>query len=153
MEKDTEKIISEKIKEVLEKMTFQEVEIEVSQNAEEASVFNIKTEESSFLIGQYGVNLQALQHIVRMVCKNSVPERTNFVLDINSYRQEKNNSIETMAREAALEAIQEKKDVVLRPMTPYERRIVHLELSQNLQIKTESIGEGEGRRIVIKPLL
>lgn len=153
MESSTEKIIIEKIKEILEKMTFSNIEVEVNQNAEEASVFNIKTEESNFLIGQYGVNLQALQHIVRMVCKSSVPERTNFVLDINSYRQEKNNSIEIMAREAAEEAIQEKKDVVLRPMTPYERRIVHLELSQNSQIKTESIGEGEERRIVIKPAL
>ena len=152
MEKATEIIISDKIKEVLEKMTFQNVQVEVSQNVEEASVFNIKTEESSFLIGQYGINLQALQHVVRMVCKNVVPEKTNFVLDVNSYRQEKNTSIEKMAREASEEAIKEQKDIVLRPMTPYERRIVHLELSQNSQIKTESIGEGESRRIVVKPI-
>jgi len=152
MEKETEKIIIEKIKEVLEKMTFKDVSIEVLSGKEDVFVFNVKTEESSFLIGQYGVNLQALQHVVRVVCKNSLPEKTNFILDINSYRQEKNNSIEIMAREAAEEAIQEKKEVVLRPMTPYERRVVHLELSQNSQIKTESIGEGEGRRIVIRPV-
>ncbi len=152
MEKESEKIIIEKIKEVLAKMTFSEVEVEVLEGKEAATVFNIKTDESSFLIGQYGVNLQALQHILRVVCKNNLPERTNFILDINSYRLEKNSSIEIMAREAAEEAIQEKKDIILRPMTPYERRIVHVELSKNTQIKTESIGEGEARRIVIKPV-
>lgn len=152
MESNIEKKVAEKIKEILSKMTFDSVEVEITKNIEEATVFNIKTEESSFLIGQYGVNLQALQHIVRMVCKNIVPEKVNFVLDINCYRQEKNNSIEKIAREAAQEAIQNKKDVVLRPMTPYERRIVHLELSQNSQVRTESIGEGEDRKIVVKPV-
>ena len=102
MEKETEKIITEKIQEVLERMTFQNAEIEIKQNSEGADIFNIKSEESSFLIGQYGVNLQALQHIVRIVCKNHVPEKTNFILDINSYRQEKNDSIEKMAREQGM---------------------------------------------------
>jgi len=151
MELNAEKIISEKIKETLEKMSFKDAEVEVSKNEEDILVFNIKSDDSSFLIGQYGVNLQALQHIIRMVCKNSFPEKVNFVLDVDSYRKEKNASIEIMARSAADEAAQEKKDIVLRPMTPYERRIVHMELSKNPDIKTESIGEGEGRRIVVKP--
>jgi len=152
MEKNSQEIIIQKIKEVLEKMTFAGAEVEFSENKEGAAIFNIKTEESSFLIGQHGVNLQALQHIVRIICKDKVEEKTNFILDVNSYRSEKNSSIEIMARTAAEEAIQERKEIVLRPMTPYERRIVHLELSKNSLIKTESIGEGEGRRIVIKPV-
>lgn len=151
MESNEEKIISEKIKETLEKMTFPGAGVEVSKNKEDVLVFNIKTEDSNFLIGQYGVNLQALQHIIRMVCKKSFPEKVNFVLDIDSYRQEKNASIEVMARSAADEAAQEKKDVVLRPMTPYERRIVHMELAKCDDVKTESIGEGEDRKIVVKP--
>jgi len=152
MEKNSQEMITKKIKEILEKMTFPKVEIEFYENEEEIGIFNIKTEESNFLIGQHGVNLQALQHITRVVSKDNLPEKTNFILDVNSYRKEKNNSIEIMARTAAQEAIQEKKDIVLRPMTPYERRVVHLELSKNEQVKTESIGEGEGRRIVIKPV-
>jgi len=152
MESNVEKIISEKIKETLEKMTFEGAQIEISKNEEDVLVFNIKTDDSSFLIGQYGVNLQALQHVIRMVCKSSFPEKVNFVLDVDSYRKEKNNSIEIMARSAADEAVQEKKEIVLRPMTPYERRIVHMELSKNEDIKTESTGEGEGRRIIVKPL-
>ena len=57
-----------------------------------------------------------------------------------------------MAKNIANQAIMEKKSFILRPMSPYERRLVHLELSKNKEVSTESIGEGEDRRIVIKPL-
>jgi spoIIIJ-associated protein len=115
-------------------------------------VLNIKTEFSNYLIGQHGINLQALQHIARILARKKIEDRVNFILDVNSYRQDKNNSIANLAKSMAEQAISEKRAVVLRPMSPYERRLVHLELSQNDQVKTESIGEGEDRRIVIKPI-
>jgi spoIIIJ-associated protein len=149
------------VRELIQKMGFQcEIEIagekqgqndELSGQVETVLVFNVKTEESSFLIGQYGVNLQALQHLARILVRKKTEQRSNFILDINSYRQEKNRSILLLAREMAQQVLREKRAVVLRPMSPYERRIVHLELSQNLQIKTESVGEGENRKVVIKP--
>jgi spoIIIJ-associated protein len=79
-------------------------------------------------------------------------ERTKFILDINSYRQEKNDAVVRLAKEAAEQALREKRAIVMRPMSPYERRLIHMEFSGNDQIKTESIGEGEERKIVIKPL-
>jgi spoIIIJ-associated protein len=128
--------------------------VEVKNEEEEGKeviICDIKTEDSNFLIGQYGLNLQSLQHIVRVIIRKRLPESVNFILDVNSYRQEKNDSIARLAKNLAQEVVTEKKEVVMRPMTAYERRIVHMELSKNDQIKTESIGEGESRRIVIKP--
>ena len=52
----------------------------------------------------------------------------------------------------AEKAINEKREVIMRPMSPYERRLVHMELSGNEKIKTESIGEGEERQVVIRPI-
>jgi spoIIIJ-associated protein len=157
--KESEKPIEEKIKEIVkslvEKMGFScEVEINEKREAEEdgSLVCNVKTEESSFLIGQYGVNLQALQHLSRILVRKKTDQKSNFVLDVNSYRQEKNSSIIRLAAEMAEQAIREKRAVVLRPMSPYERRIVHMELSKNSQVKTESIGEGEDRKVVIRPV-
>lgn len=147
----------EKIKKVVqalvEKMGFPcEAEIIASQEgAEKNLICNIKTKESNFLIGQYGVNLQSLQHIARILVKQETSEKVGFILDVNSYRQEKNSSIVRLATEMAEQAVREKRAVVLRPMSPYERRIVHLELSKNSQIKTESIGDGENRKVVISP--
>jgi len=151
-----EESIRETVKEIISKMGI-ESEIEIKKTLEEESemlVCNIKTEDSNFLIGQYGVNLQSLQHLARLLVRKKLgeAEKIRFIIDVNSYRQEKNSSIEKMAKEMAEEAVREGKEIVLRPMSSYERRIVHMELSKNSKIKTESIGEGENRKVVIKPI-
>lgn len=150
---NTEQTIKRMVEEVMTQMGF-EAEVEIKKMAgedKEEIVYNIKTTESSFLIGQYGTNLQSLQHIARLIARKKTDEKANFTLDVNSYRQEKNESIIRMAKDMAREAMLERRSVILRPMSPYERRIVHMELSKNDQIKTESTGEGENRRVVIKP--
>jgi len=152
-EKNSDNIIQKTIKELIDKMGFiNEVEIkkEAAEDGENI-VCNIKTEDSNLLIGQYGVNLQSLQHIARLLVRKKAEEKINFILDVNSYREEKNESIEKMAKSSAEQAIREKRAIVLRPMTPYERRLVHLVLAKDSQVKTESIGEGEDRKVVIKP--
>lgn len=151
---ETEKKIKEIIEELISKMGFVgEVEMKKTGEGEnESYVCDIKTEESNFLIGQYGVNLQSLQHIARLLIRKKIEDKINFIVDVNSYRSEKNDSVIKLAKSLAEEAVRENKAVVLRPMAPYERRMVHLELCQNEKIKTESIGEGEDRRVVIKPV-
>ena len=155
MEKEGENgIIRTTIKELIDKMGFScEVENPSrSEEKEETVIFNIKAEEPNFLIGQHGVNLQSLQHIARILVRKKLSLKTNFVLDINSYRQEKDNSLVKLARMTADQAIREQRAIVLRPMSAYERRIVHMELSNHGQVKTESIGEGEERKVVVSPL-
>lgn len=142
------------IQELMEQMGFTaELEIEKStQDNQENVICNIKVaEDSNLLIGQYGVNLQSLQHIARLLVRKKIEDRFNFILDINSYRQEKNQSVMEQAQIAAEQAISEGRAIILKPMTSYERRIVHMELAKNDKIKTESIGEGEERKVVIKP--
>jgi spoIIIJ-associated protein len=146
------------IRETIEKMGFACKEIEIEQQnsqenqEEETLILNIKTPDSSFLIGQYGANLQSLQHVIRVLVREKLQERTRFVLDINSYRKEKNDAVVLLAKELAEQSIREKRAIVMRPMSPYERRLVHMEFLGNDQIGTESIGEGEERKVVIKPL-
>lgn len=155
MEKESEnEIIRITIKELIDKMGFScEVENpKMSEEKEETVIFNIKAEESNFLIGQHGVNLQSLQHIARILVRKKLSLKANFILDINSYRQEKDNSLVKLAHATADQAIREQRAIVLRPMSAYERRIVHMELSNHEQVKTESIGEGEERKVVVSPL-
>lgn len=151
---DLEKAIRETVEELLSRMGFS-CEIEIVREMEDENdilVCNIKTEQSSFLIGQYGVNLQSLQHIARVLVRKKTDDRANFVLDVNYYRKEKNLSIIKMAKETAEQVLNEKRAIVLRPMSAYERRLVHTELSKNSNVTTESIGEGEDRKVVIKPV-
>lgn len=155
MEKEAEnELIKETIRELVAKMGFVcEIEdVQTNKESEETKIFNIKAEDSNFLIGQHGVNLQSLQHIARILVRKKLKTITNFVLDINFYRQEKNNSLVSFTRAAAEQAVRENRAIALRPMSPYERRIVHMELANNNQVKTESVGEGEDRKVVISPL-
>lgn len=149
-----EDVLKKTVTDLLDKMGFIfEISIEKEiEDEKENIICNIQTEESNFLIGQYGVNLQALQHITRVLVRKISEDKANFMLDINSYKKNKNLSIITLAKNSAEQASQEKRAIVLRPMSPYERRLVHMELSKNPDIVTESIGEGEERKIVIKPI-
>ncbi len=148
-------IIKNTLEELLLKMGFSST-VEISASSEDEQdglICNILTkDDSNFLIGQYGVNLQAVQHIARLLVRKKTTEKTNFIIDVNSYRKQKNDSIIDLAREAASQALSEKRAVVMKPMSNYERRLVHLELSTNEKVATESIGEGEGRKIVVKPV-
>jgi len=153
MDEQTKNIIKKTIGELLEKMGFS-ANVSLSETEEDSSVMcNITTgEDSHFLIGQYGMNLQAIQHLARLMVRRNVPEeKIRFILDVNSYRQQKNQSVIEQARNVAEEAIAQHRAVIMKPMSNYERRIVHLELVKKPDVSTESVDEGEDRKIVLKP--
>ena len=144
-------IIQKTIEQLLEKMGFTGTVSLVKTDSDDA-IFAIATEsDSPLLIGQHGINLQAIQHLARLIVRKQVPEKVRFSLDINDYRQQKNHSVLELANQAAQEAISQHRSVFMRPMSTYERMLVHLELSKNSAVITESIGEGEARKIVVKP--
>lgn len=152
MDEKTIETISKTIEELLEKMGFTG-KVTLSKADEDDGVFcNIETEnDSNFLIGQHGINLQALQHLSRLIVRKHIPEKVRFTLDINNYRKQKNQSVVEFARQSAQLALEQGRAIVMHPMSTYERRIVHMELSKNSDVVTESAGEGEGRKIVVKP--
>ena len=151
--------VEEVLKDVLEKYGFPEANVEEQKTPEgefpgKMFVLRVSEEESGFLIGQYGNNLQALQHLARMIVSKKFPElaQSVFCLDVNDYRKKRDQNVVEMARSAAREADREKKSVTLRPMSSYERRLVHMELSKEKNVITRSIGEKEDRRIVVEPI-
>lgn len=153
MEENEKQIIKESLCKLMSKMGFDvQIAIEESLDDPMSVTCNLSTSsDSNLLIGQGGINLQAIQHVARLLVRKKIQQKIRFVIDINGYRQEKNQSIIELANQAAQQAINEKRAVVLRPMSTYERRVVHLELSKNNSVLTESIGEGEGRKVVVKP--
>jgi predicted RNA-binding protein Jag len=106
--------------------------------------------DSRFLIGQHGSNLYALEHILRSILyKNGYTDRMS--IDINGYKADKDRAVKNIAKDAANQAAQEKKPIILRPMNAYERRIVHMTVADDDRVETESVGEGEDRKVIIKP--
>lgn len=88
-----------------------------------------------------------LNKITRLIAKKKGSEPV--VIDINNYRRERENLILELARAAARQAVATKSPIHLPAMNAYERRLVHAELSARPDVKTESIGEGKERKVII----
>lgn len=117
--------------------------------------FIIKTEEVNMLIGENGKHLFALNHLVKKIAENKFKgaglEKITFFLDVNDFQMKKIEELRNTARVSAQRARFFKKEVEMEPMSSYDRRVVHSVLSEFFDVKTESVGEGLNRRVVIKP--
>lgn len=117
--------------------------------------FNIKTEDSHMLIGHYGQNLKALQHLARLIAraqeeKENVEQPTYFSLDVGDYRRERTEFLGALARQAASRVRETKQTLILKPMNSSDRKMIHMSLSDSDDLITESIGDEPERRVVIK---
>ncbi len=90
-----------------------------------------------------------LEHIAKIIARKLNIEKVN--VDVNNYKKEREQIIAELAKAAARKVLAEKKDVELPAMNSYERRIVHVELATRPDVRTESLGEGAARHIVVRP--
>ena len=133
------------------------VEVEISPEKNSVVQVNIDAEDPQILIGEGGQTLFEIQHLLRAILRRKIiniasPEALfYFDLDINNYKKKKAEYLKELARLTADEVSLAKKEKSLGPMTAYERRIIHLELSQHPNITTESAGQEPQRRIIVKP--
>ena len=123
------------------------------QSPEETLTVSISTDEAGVLIGEHGANLRAFEYIIKLVARKAIPDAPRFIIDINNYREERLQELRTYARDIASRVAREGKEIVVEPMSSFERRIVHSELTSRPDIATESIGEGLERRVVVKPFI
>ncbi|MDD5145433.1 MAG: KH domain-containing protein [Candidatus Pacebacteria bacterium] len=147
---DNIEIIKKEVREFFEKMNFL-VEIESPSQKENTVFVNLKTEEPKILIGEGGQTLMEIQHLLRVILRKKISEPFFLDLDISDYKKKKIEYLKELARNTADEVSLTKKEKILQPMPAYERRIVHLELSERTDVLTESEGEGPDRKIIIKP--
>lgn len=129
-----------------------EYQLEVrSLNNETEIYYNIHTNENPLLIGVKGKTLEALQVLVRNLLQTYTKEMLVVNVDVGSYRENRKHQLEVLATKTAKEVAKTKVPVRLKPMSSYERRIIHNKLTEWRDVYTESEGEGTDRAIVIKP--
>jgi len=105
----------------------------------------------ALLIGRHGRTLDALQALVGAITNRSIGFRYPVIIDVEGYRHRRRQKIEEIARRAADRAARQHAAVRLRPMTGYERRVVHVALRDDPRIKTVSEGEDPFRMVVVSP--
>ena len=128
-----------------------EVMIDEYEGDERELILDITGDNLAVLIGRHGKTLDALQFIVSAITTRVLGFRYPVVVDVEGYKNRQRQKIESLARSAASRADQQHKAIKLRPMTPYERRIVHIALRDDDRVETASEGEGSSRHVVVLP--
>ena len=111
----------------------------------------IEGDESGILIGRRGQTLDALEYMINRVASRDTGHTTHLVVDSHGYRQRRRESLESLAQRMGERAEQRGKTVTMNPMSPRDRRIVHLALEENKAVETRSSGKGYFRKLLIIP--
>ncbi len=112
---------------------------------------NVHGDDLGILIGRHGDTLASLQFMVNLIVGRRMGRWTRVVVDVEEYRQRRERTLRDVAARAAERVRRTRQTVTLEPMPSNERRIVHLTLQGDRFVATHSIGEGDGRKVVISP--
>ncbi len=116
---------------------------------EESILISISGDDMGMVIGRRGQTLDALQYLTNIVANRMTKDRIRIVLDAEQFRERRRKTLEELAGRLAARVIRSRKEIVLEPMTPLERKIIHSYLQDHPKVKTFSKGEEPNRRVVI----
>lgn len=114
-------------------------------------VLDVTGDDLGILIGRRSETLQALQFMVRLMVNRELNRWEPIIVDVQSYRVRRRNSLRQMAQKMAERAATSRKRVVLEAMPAHERRIIHIALRDHPQVMTKSVGSDDNRKVTIVP--
>lgn len=114
-------------------------------------VIDINGDDLGLLIGRHGDTLSSLQYLVNAIVGKRVRRWCKVVVDVEHYRQRREDTLRAMANRQAARVRQSRREITLDPMPAAERRIIHLTLQNNPWVVTNSVGDEPNRRVVIAP--
>lgn len=144
---------SQKAEELLGKI-FSSMQLQVdihTRNKEQGVYIDLEGNDLGVLIGRRGETLDALQYLVNLSVNKNQEVRKKVIIDVEGYRERREETLQKLARKLAEKAKQRGRNVVLEPMSSQERRIIHTALQGREDIYTFSEGEEPYRKIVISP--
>ena len=137
------------LEKILKAMNIQ-AKIEVDINEEDGVVqINLSGDDMGILIGKRGQTLDSLQYLTSLVINKESDNYLKVKLDTENYRERRRETLENLAKNIAYKVKRTRKQVVLEPMNPYERRIIHSALQNDKYVETHSEGEEPYRKVVI----
>jgi spoIIIJ-associated protein len=123
--------------------------VSASATEEIPVTLEIKGEDLGILIGRRGQTLSSLQYIVRLILNNKTGSYLPVVIDVEGYRKRRDESLKALAFRIAEQVKTRRMPFKMEPMSPYERRVIHMALADDPDVVTASTGEGELRRVVV----
>jgi spoIIIJ-associated protein len=120
-------------------------------SGESPLALNIKGDDLGILIGRRGQTLAALQYITKLIVVRRLKVWLPLTIDVGGYKKHRRDSLEKLALYLAEQVKSRRRAMPMEPMPADERRIIHLTLADHPDVTTQSIGEGESRKVVILP--
>lgn len=140
------------LKDILKYFNVGEVTIDEYEGDEGELILDITGNDLAVLIGRHGKTLEALQFVISAITVRKIGFRFPVIVDVEGYKNRQRQKLESLARSSANKAASQGRNVKLRPMTPYERRIIHVALRDDSRVETASEGEGPSRHVVVVPV-
>lgn len=141
----------EALEDILKYFNVGEFSIDEYEGDEGELILDITGDDLAVLIGRHGRTLESLQFLISAITSRKVGYRYPVVVDVEGYKNRQRQKLEDIAANAADRAVAQDRSVKLRPMKPYERRIIHIALREDDRVDTASEGEGRARRVVVTP--
>jgi spoIIIJ-associated protein len=156
VDEEEQEIALEVINALLEQMNVEAtVSVSVSEpddlTGREFNIIEIHGNDLGVLIGSRGETLNAIQYVSRLMVGHSLRRRSFFIIDVEGYRQRRQQALARLAERMANKVIKRRRPVSLEPMPPHERRIIHMTLRDYENVYTQSTGEGKRRKVRILP--
>ncbi len=114
-------------------------------------ILHVHGDELGMLIGHRGKTLAALQYLSRLIASRDLQQRAEFIIDVENYKARRQVLLKRLAHRLAKDAVRRRRMIEMEPMPPHERRIIHMALRNHDKVYTQSIGEGDRRRVTIVP--
>lgn len=141
----------EVLREILSHFDVGDITIDEYEGDDEELILDITGSDLGILIGRYGRTLDAIQFLVSTITYKKLGYRYPVVIDVEGYKSRQRQKLEAIAKNFANKAVNQKRNISLKPMTPYERRIIHITLADDSRVETISEGEGSARHVIVVP--
>ena len=112
--------------------------------------FEIEGDDSGLIIGRKGETLRSFEFLISFIIKRQLDKRVKVILDVEGYQERRRSNLVSIAESNAKKVIKYGKPIKMDPMSPFDRRIIHLALEKDKKVITESKGSGSRRQVVIK---
>ena len=139
----------EVLENLLEKM--QEKATISAQMEDDRISLRIETDDAGLLIGKQGQTLDALQYLVSKMLAKKSRRKVRIAIDVEAYRARHHEALALLAQKYGEKVKKSGKPITLNPMNPYDRRIIHMALQEDKDLKTTSRGEGLYKKVIISP--
>ncbi len=139
------------VKTVLADLEFSNVNIEMTETSDKEVTISVTGDDMGLIIGHHGEILESLQYLTNLAANKGIDGYRRYVVDVENYRAKREETLRKLAQKTAARAKRQGRNIVLEPMSAYERRAIHSEVQNIEGVTTFSVGSGDQRKVVVSP--